>query len=453
MSVQAAATHAINVGVNSVNTTGAVIEKNRVNRVKQNDLQSWSAFGVNLGGGSNHVVRNNFVSGVINDQTGGTGAFGTTFGAYGIRVASGTGHQVYHNSVNLYGAMGGVTSTNLTAAFMVVATTQTGVDARNNIFVNNISGGNPTGTRNVAIYVPTGGTAAMNLTLNNNDYFVGADALNRMAQRGTTFGTGEYALADFDPNDTANVLNFRNYTNTLSAAGTNDNAGKKVDPQFISTSDLHILATSQMESGGANAGVTDDIDGDSRTAVPDIGADEISVSGPGILQFSSSAFSTNEGTTATINVIRGAGLDGTVGVTATVTDGTATGGAACTAGIDYINPGPQVLSYNMGEALKSFNITTCTDATLKGNETVTLTLSSPTGGATIGANNPATLTIVDVPPPFSGTINVGTGETFTSLTNAGGIFQALNGAGLSANDDKHYLGSDGRNRCGVHSTN
>ena len=428
-----AATHAINVGVNSVNTTGAVIEKNRVNRVKQNDLQSWSAFGVNLGGGSNHVVRNNFVSGVINDQTGGTGAFGTTFGAYGIRVASGTGHQVYHNSVNLYGAMGGVTSTNLTAAFMVVATTQTGVDARNNIFVNNISGGNPTGTRNVAIYVPTGGTAAMNLTLNNNDYFVGADALNRMAQRGTTFGTGEYALADFDPNDTANVLNFRNYTNTLSAAGTNDNAGKKVDPQFVSTSDLHILATSQMESGGANAGVTDDIDGDSRTAVPDIGADEISVSGPGILQFSSSAFSTNEGTTATINVIRGAGLDGTVGVTATVTDGTATGGAACSAGIDYINPGPQVLSYNMGEALKSFNITTCTDATLKGNETVTLTLSSPTGGATIGANNPATLTIVDVPPPFSGTINVGTGETFTSLTNAGGIFQALNGAGLSAN--------------------
>jgi hypothetical protein len=188
-----------------------------------------------------------------------------------------------------------------------------------------------------------------------------------------------------------------------------------------------------MESGGVDVGVTDDIDGDARPAVPDIGADEISVSGPGILQFSSTNYTANEGTTATINVIRGAGLDGTVGVTATITDGTATGGAACTAGIDYINPGPQMLSFNMGEALKSFNIDTCSDATLKSNETVILTLSNPTGGATIGANNPATLTIVDVPPPFSGTINVGTGETFTSLTNPGGIFAAINGAGLSAN--------------------
>ncbi len=432
-----AATHGINVGVNSTNTTGATIEKNRVNRVQNNNPGTWSAFGINVAGiaASAHRVQNNFVSGVINSQVAGTGGFGTTFGAYGIRVASGTNHQIYHNSVNLYGAMPGTVSTNLTAAFLVVGTGQTGLDVRNNIFVNTISGGNPAspGTRNVAIYVPSGATSAMNLTLNNNDYFVGSDAQNRMAQRGTTFGTGEYTLADFDPNDTANPLNFRNYSSTLSAAGTNDNASKKVDPQFVSNTDLHILPTSLAESGGANVDVTDDIDGDLRPAVPDIGADEISVAGPGTIQFSSVSYNVNEGGTATINVIRSGGTDGTVGATATITDGTATGGAACTAGVDYINPGPQVLTFGDGVSLQSFMIQTCSDVTLKANETVILTLSNPTGGATIGANNPATLTIVDVPPPFSGTVNVGTGEIFTSLTNPGGIFEAINEAGLSNN--------------------
>jgi hypothetical protein len=115
-------------------------------------------------------VRNNFVSGVINDQTAGTGAFGSTFGAYGIRIASGTGHQVYHNSVHLYGVLGGTVSTDMTTAFCITATTLTGIDVRNNIFSNQITGGNPTGTRHPAIALPAAGTSAMNLTLNNNAY-------------------------------------------------------------------------------------------------------------------------------------------------------------------------------------------------------------------------------------------------------------------------------------------
>ncbi|QYO65804.1 Calx-beta domain-containing protein [Leptolyngbya sp. 7M] len=428
-----AAGQGINVGVNSTNTTGAVIEKNRVNRVQNNNVSSWSAYGINVTGiiGSAHVVRNNFVSGVINNQTTGTGAFGTTFGAYGIRIGSGTNHVIYHNSVNLYGTMPGVTNTNLTAAFLIVATGQTGVDVRNNIFVNTISGGNPSGTRNVAVFLPSGATSAMNLTLNNNDYFVGSDAQNRLAQVGTAFGTGEYTLDNFDPTTTTPATNFRAYTSTLAAGGNNDNASKKVDPSFTSNADLHILPTSLMESAGVNVGVVDDIDGDPRPSVPDIGADEITVSGPGQIQFSSTSYSTNEGSAATINVIRSAGLDGTVGITVTLTDGTATGGAACTAGVDYINPGPQTLTFGNGVGLQTFNVQTCTDGTLKANETVNLTLSNPTGGATIGTNNPATLTIVDVPPPLSGTINVGTGEVFTSLTNPGGVFQAINGAGLN----------------------
>ncbi len=431
-----AAGHGINVGVNSTNTTGATIERNQVNRVWNNNPASWSAYGINVAGvaASAHTVRNNFVSGVINSQAAGTGAFGTTFGAYGIRIASGTGHKVYHNSVNLYGPMAGETSTNLTAAFLVVGTGQTGLDVRNNIFSNQITGGNAAGTRHTAIFLPSGATSAMNLTLNNNIYFQGTDPLSTMAQVGTTFASSiGYQSADFDPSSTTPATNFRSYSSTLSAAGTNDNASLAINPQFVSNTDLHILPTSLAESRGVDVGVTNDIDGDTRPAVPDIGADEITVAGPGVIQFNSTAFTGDEGTTATISVIRSGGTDGTVGVTATVTDGTATGGASCAAGIDYINPGPQVLSFGNGVSLQTFNIQLCTDAVLEPGETVNLTLSDVTGGATIGTNNPATLTIRDVPPPFTGTIDVGTGGTFTSLTNPGGLFEALNEAGLSGN--------------------
>ncbi len=272
----ATTTHGISIAPLSAAGT-FTIEKNKVNRVRNNNGATWSAYGINLGGGSNHIVRNNFVGGVINDQTAGTGSFSTTFGAFGIRVGLGTDHKIYHNSVHLTGVILGNLNTNLVAAFAVVGTAQTGVDVRNNIFSNQLTGGNPgatTGTRVVAIYVPAGATSAMNLTLNNNDYFVGTEPINRLALRGV-FSGGEYTSDNFDPTTTTPATNFRSYSSTLSADGNNDNATKKVDPLFVSNTDLHIQATSPMRAMGANVGVADDIDGNVRPAVPAIGADEI----------------------------------------------------------------------------------------------------------------------------------------------------------------------------------
>ena len=140
-----AATHGIDVGVNSANTTGTTIDSNMISRVRNNNGATWPAYGINLGGGNTHVVQNNFVFDIRNDQTAGTGAFGSTFGAYGIRIVSGTGHKVYHNSVHLFGVQPGNVSTNLTAGFIMTATGQTGVDVRNNIFSNQLTGGNTAG--------------------------------------------------------------------------------------------------------------------------------------------------------------------------------------------------------------------------------------------------------------------------------------------------------------------
>jgi hypothetical protein len=145
--------------------------------------------------------------------------------------------------------------------------------------------------------------------------------------------------------------------------------------------------------------------------------------GPGTLQFSSATYGGNEGTTATITVNRVGGSDGAVSVDYATSDGTATGA-------DY-TPATGTLNWAAADsAPKTFTVPLTTDLVADPGETVNLTLSNVVG-TTITGTNPATLTITDVPPPFSGAYTVGTAGAYTSLTNAGGIFEAINLAGAS----------------------
>ena len=422
----------INVSTNS--TVGTfTVELNKVNRVRNSNITTFGAYGINLGGSTNHVVRNNFVSGVMNDQTAGTGAFSTTFGAFGIRVL-GTGAKIYHNSVNMYGALPGTVSTDLTAALCIVGTTQTGVDVRNNIFSNQITGGNPTGTRNVAVFLPTGGTSTMNLTWNNNAYFVGTDAQNRLAQRGTTFGTGEYLVADFDPTQTTPATNFRNYTSSLSAAGTNDDASfaTTAAPPFTSNVDLHIPAgtATRLESGGAAVGVTTDIDAESRNATtPDIGADEFAGNPPPANDIAASGFVVplNGSTIPTGNTFGpqarfanfGTATQTSVTVRFRIIDSSMAEIYNQTATIASIAPLQQV-------------VVTFPSTSIATPGTYSMVASSELAGDSNTANDSINGTFNAV-APVGGTVTVGTGGDFTSLTNAGGLFQALNLAGISGN--------------------
>lgn len=427
------ATHGIDVGVNSATGT-FTIDSNKVNRVRNLNPATWSAYGINLGGGLNHVVQNNFVSGMMNDQTAGTGGFGTTFGAYGIRVGGGTGHKVYHNSVHLYGALGGTVSTDLTAAFMVVATTQTGLDVRNNIFSNQITGGNPTGTRHVSIYLPSAATVAMNLINNNNAYFAGTDALSRMAQTGATFGLGEYLAANFDPTATTPATNFRAYTSTLSAAGTNDNASfaSTSPPPFTSNVDLHIPAATQtrLESGGAAVGVTNDIDVETRNATtPDIGADEFAGLPPAANDMAATVLVTPaNGAVLPVGAIFSPQATFSNNGTATQTNVT----------VRYrIIDASMAVVYDQTQLIASIaplqnSTVTFPSTTLPGPGAFTIRALAELAGDANTANDVISGTVTGV-APIGGSVNVGTGETYTSLTNAGGLFEALNTAGISSN--------------------
>jgi hypothetical protein len=97
---------------------------------------------------------------------------------------------------------------------------------------------------------------------------------------------------------------------------------------------------------------------------------------PGTLQFSAPTYSVNEnGGSATITVTRTGGSNGAVGVRYDTGNGTAS------AGSDYTTAS-STLSWADGDtSSKTFSVPIIDDSIYEGNETVNLTLSSPTGGA------------------------------------------------------------------------
>jgi hypothetical protein len=277
---------AINVGmVSTTGLTNVLIEKNIIERSINHNSGTYNAFGIDVVGGSNHLIRNNFVGDCLNDQTAGTGAFSTTFGAFGIRIQAGAGHQIQYNTVHFTGNVPGTISSNLVACLGIVTTGSTGMDIRNNVFSNNATGGNPTlyNTVLVSVYLPSGATSAMNLNWNNNVYYTGTTTRHGIAQVSTTGNAANlYLAANFNAGATAPVTNFRSYTSTLNVAGTNDNASlaSTATPPLISGTNLHVNlgapnATDLNATAAVIAGITTDIDGDIRdVATPDKGADE-----------------------------------------------------------------------------------------------------------------------------------------------------------------------------------
>ncbi len=75
--------------------------------------------------------------------------------------------------------------------------------------------------------------------------------------------------------------------------------------------------------------------------------------------------------------------------------GTATGGASCTAGVDYIMPSGTLNWADGDSADKTFNITICPDSDVEPDETFNIELTNPTGGATLGSPSTATVTILN----------------------------------------------------------
>ena len=120
------------------------------------------------------------------------------------------------------------------------------------------------------------------------------------------------------------------------------------------------------------------------------------------LQFSAASYSVNEGSNATITVQRLVSTAGTVMVNYAVQPGSATAPPGPDA--DYGIPATGLtgtLTFTPGQSSRTFSIPTINDTRAEAPETILLALSSPTGGAILGAQSTAILTIQDRPgkPP------------------------------------------------------
>ena len=110
----------------------------------------------------------------------------------------------------------------------------------------------------------------------------------------------------------------------------------------------------------------------------------------GTVQFSSAAYSVTEpGGSALVTITRTDGSAGAIAVSFATSDGTATAGSDYTATT-------VTASWADGEtASKTVNVGILDDQALEADETVQLTLSNPTGGATLGTPSEVDLTILD----------------------------------------------------------
>ncbi|MBI1733651.1 MAG: SBBP repeat-containing protein [Candidatus Rokubacteria bacterium] len=116
----------------------------------------------------------------------------------------------------------------------------------------------------------------------------------------------------------------------------------------------------------------------------------------GAIEFGAPTFSVSEGGgVATITVVRTGGTAGGVSVHyQAIEDGT---GTAATAGTDFRAVAGD-LTFRVGETSKTFEVPIFEDAVIEGTETLRLRLSGPAGGAIIGPQANASLSIVDDEP-------------------------------------------------------
>src|SRR5436190_9487829 len=254
-------------------------------------------------------------------------------------------------------------------------------------------------TVNLTLSNPTGGalgeTAAAVLTIVDNDT---AGTLQfGQANYSVTEGTASVTITVIRTDGTASKVTVNYATSNGTATAGSDYTAKSGTLSFaagqtsktftipiindtLHESDETVNLTLSNPTGGATLGTPD-------TAVLTI----IDNDSGGVLQFSSATYSVSEGVLsgkAVIKVTRSGGSASGVTVNYSTSDGTATAGSdyAATSG---------TLTFGAGVTSKTFAIPIVKDTLDESDETVNLTLSDPTGGATLGIPDTAVLTIID----------------------------------------------------------
>lgn len=341
--------------------------------------------------------------------------------------------NVSFNTVYLNATSSG-TNFGTSALFHTTSATSTTatLNSRNNIFVN-LSTPNGTGLT-VAYRRSTTTLTNYGSVSNNNDFYAGTPGAARLifydgTNSDQTLATYKTRVAPRDSNSITENPPF------LSTTGVNSNF-------------LHIstVTPTQLESNGIPiTGITDDFDGDTRNPLlPDIGADEfngiaIDLNPPVITYtpLNNTGLTTNR--TLSVTIADATGVDtganapriyfnknaGTYFSTpCSLTSGTVQNGIwDCTIDNSLIG------GVMMGDVIRYFVVAQDTAGNLGSNPSAGFS-GTDVNNVTSPPTTPNQYTIVST---YSGTIDVGTSETITSLTNAGGLFALINAGTVSGN--------------------
>ncbi len=230
----------------STGNVGVHINRNKIHDAFNGNTSSTSAaYGVYTSGSDATAANPNIIS---NNMIFGFNNAGTQYGIYNTGSDSA---KYYFNSILLDGQAN--TSTTYVTRGIYQTTLAYGLEFKNNIIVvSRQSVG-----QNHGIYM---NTATTTFVSDHNNIYV-PTATGSVNNVGYAGGSEYITLADWK-------------------TGTSQDANSwSVDPLFVSSSDLHLIAGSPMDDKGTPVGITTDIDGDARDAnTPDIGADEMPLS-------------------------------------------------------------------------------------------------------------------------------------------------------------------------------
>jgi hypothetical protein len=304
---------------------------------------------------------------------------------------------------------------------------------------------------NLTLSAPTGGAtlgaqSTATLTITDND----------VAPAGTIqFSVAGYSVTESGPTATITATRANGTNGAVGVTYATSNGIATAGSDYTAASGTLSWANGDSASKTFTVAITDDATVESSETVnltlsaptggATLGAQSTAtltitdndVAPVGTIQFSVAGYSVTEaGPAATITATRANGTNGAVGVTYATSNGTAT------AGSDYTAASGTLSWANGDSANKTFTVAILEDAAVEGSETVNLTLSGPTGGATLGTQQTAVLTITDNDNPPAGsiqftasTISVSEGGSVVTITasRTGGTFGAIGATYATSN--------------------
>jgi len=245
--------HIYNIATSSLTPHGiylyysdtATVMNNIIHSIKYTGTSGYGAHGIEASYSDNVLIANN----MIYDMQGDGFTSITNSSMAGIVISYSDKNKVYFNSVNLFGDYSRSSAT-ITSAFFADANSLE-LDVRNNIFANSMMNTSNTGAKAYAIYSLASPSAYT--YLDYNDYYVSGL---------------QGVLGYFNSTDQTTLASLR-------AATGKDAHSINIDPEFISNTDLHTSNADLSSVGTPISGITTDIDGDPRSSIPSIGADEV----------------------------------------------------------------------------------------------------------------------------------------------------------------------------------